>query len=50
MGDNSLPGDGWEITVSQVTGQNVMEWIRRKSFFEVVIEEESVGVCGGLDR
>ena len=45
---SGVMGERW-ITVSQVTGQNVMEGIRRKSFFEVVIEEESVGVCGGLD-
>ena len=30
-------------------GQNVTEGIRRKSYSEVVIEEESKGVCVGFD-
>ena len=40
--DNLLPGD-------MTAGQNVTEGIRRKSYSEVVIEEESKGVCVGFD-
>ena len=43
--DNSLPGD-------KAAGQNVMEGIQWKSYSEAVVrggDEESEGVCGGLD-
>ena len=40
MTDNSLQSD-------KVAGQNVMDGIHRKSYSEV--EEESEGVCGGLN-
>ena len=40
--DNMLPG-------ATTVGQNATEGIRRKSYSDVVIKEESEGVCGVFD-